>query len=298
MNISNASANLNLSATGTTTRPGYVGSVSINSGVKASYSTADQAYQTFFLLAGATTAATLNMTTGDAAGDAWTAPVQQVETATAAGTVTTSGNATVTVTAAGLTGSPLAVSVAVVDTDTATLVAGKIRTALAADADIASMFAISGETTAIILTRLPVGSYVVGSETIIAAFANDATLNVAIANDTSVGITAAPTSANTTAGVAADGAYIWNDDIDFEGFALASPTAVYALAIDHTTQDANGQTMNYTIGTEYSGRMTASTTQSSNLVLSYPDAATILDTLTMTGTSDTGLVTVTVVAVE
>jgi len=44
--------------------------------------------------------------------------------------------------------------------------------------------------------------------------------------------------------------------------------------------------------------MTASTTQSSNLILSYPDAATILDTLTMTGTSDTGLVTVTVVAVE
>ena len=297
MNISNASANLSLTATGNTTRPGYVGSVSINSGVKASYSTADQAYQTFFLLAGTTTAATLNMTTGDAAGDAWTAPVQQVETATAAGTVTGAGNGKATITAAGLTGSPLNITFAVTD-EVAADWAALARTAIAANTDVAAMFDVSGTNTAIVLTRKAVGSYVVGSETIVAAFANDATLNIALDNDTSTGITTAATSANTTAGVAADGAYIWNDDIDFEGFALASPTAVYAVAIDHTTEDANGQTMNYTIGTEYSGRMTASTTQSSNLVLSYPDAATILDTLTMTSTSDTGLVTVTVVAVE
>ena len=297
MNISNAQSNHTLSATGTTTRPGYNGSIAISSGAKTSYSTADQAYQTYFLLAGTTTAATLTLTTGDAAGDAWTVPVQQVETATAAGTVTGTGNATVTVTAAGLTGSPLAVSVAVIDTDTATIVGGKIRTALAANTDIAAMFTISGATTDIILTRLPETIYTVGTETINMAYADDATLNVAIANDTSTGITAAPTSANTTAGVAADGAYIWNDDIDFEGIALASPTDIYALSLEHSTEETT-HTMNYTIGTEYSGRTTATSANASSVLLSYPDTTTILDTLTLTGTADTGLVVATVVAKE
>ena len=38
--------------------------------------------------------------------------------------------------------------------------------------------------------------------TALTAAANDATLNIAIANGTCAGLTAAPTSANTTAGVA------------------------------------------------------------------------------------------------
>ena len=297
MNISNAQSNLTISATGTTTRPGYIGSIAINAGGKTSYSTADQAYQTYFLLAGTTTAATLNMTTGDAAGDAWTVPVQQVETATAAGTVTGAGNAKATITAAGLTGSPLDVTFAVTD-ETAADWATLCRTALAANTDVAAMFEISGTTTSIVLTRKPLASYTLGPDTIDTAYANDATLNIALDNDTSTGITTAATSTNTTAGVQADGVTIWNDDIDFEGIALASPSAIYAVAIEHSTLDENGQTMNYTIGTEYSGRTTASATQSSDVLLSYPDATTILDTLTLTGTSDTGVVAVTVVGLE
>ena len=302
MNISNASANLNLSATGTTTRPGYVGSVSINSGVKASYSTADQAYQTFFLLAGTTTAATLNMTTGDAAGDAWVAPVVQVETATASG-VTGSGNAKVTITAAGLVGSPLDVSVAVLAGDTPAQVASKISAELqyggTGTAEIGAFYDVAADGSDVVFTRKTLGTYTVGSETIIMANADDATMNVAIDNDTSTGITPAPTSASTTAGVEADGVFIWNDDIDFEGRALASPAAIYALAIDHSTEYVqSGHTLNWTVGTEYKGRMKATTDQTSHVLMSYPDAATILDTLTLTGTSDTGLVTVTVVAVE
>lgn len=118
-----------------------------------------------------------------------TAAVAQVETATAAGTISGSGNVSVTVTAAGLTGSPLVVPVAVVDTDTAAIVAGKIRTALAANAAIAALFTVGGSTTAIVLTKKVAG-------------ANDGTLNIALATGTATGLTTAATSANTTAGVA------------------------------------------------------------------------------------------------
>jgi len=118
-------------------------------------------------------------------------PVAQVETATVVGTVTTSGNATVIVTAAGMTGSPKTKSVAVLENDTASDVAGKIRTALGLDADVIARFAVSGATDKVILTRL-------------APAANDATLNVSIDNGTCAGLTTAATSANTTAGVVTD----------------------------------------------------------------------------------------------
>lgn len=115
--------------------------------------------------------------------------VAQVETATAAGTVTTAGNATVILTAAGFPGSPKTFSVPVALNDTAATVAGKIRDALNADLDVIAMFVVGGSTTAIVLTKKIVG-------------ADDATLNLSIANGTCVGLTAAPTSANTTTGVA------------------------------------------------------------------------------------------------
>lgn len=120
-----------------------------------------------------------------------TSGVFQVETATAAGTVSGSGNAAVVVTAAGMTGSPITLSVAVTSGDTAAVWAGKVRTALAANATIAAFFTVSGATTAIILTRTQ-------------SAANDATLNISLDNDTSTGITTAATSANTTAGVRGD----------------------------------------------------------------------------------------------
>lgn len=113
--------------------------------------------------------------------------VRQIETATAAGTVTGTGNAKATVTAAGMSGSPKIVLFAVTSTDTATVWAGKARVALAADPSVGGFFTISGTGTAIILTARVHAT-------------NDATLNVALDNDTSTGITPAPTSANTTAG--------------------------------------------------------------------------------------------------
>jgi len=111
----------------------------------------------------------------------------QVETATVVATITTAGNAKVTVTAAGMTGSPKTITAAVIVGDDASDVALAMRTALAADTDVTAMFAVTGATDKIILTRLTVEP-------------DDVTLNIATDNDTSVGVTAAATSADTTSG--------------------------------------------------------------------------------------------------
>lgn len=111
----------------------------------------------------------------------------QVTTATAAGTVTGSGNAEVIVTSAGMAGSPITLTVAVLDGDTPAVWAEKVRQAMRANAVIAARFNIGGAGDQIVLTRK-------------APAANDATLNVSLDNDTSTGITPAPTSAATRAG--------------------------------------------------------------------------------------------------
>jgi hypothetical protein len=115
----------------------------------------------------------------------------QVETATVVGTITTAGNASVIVTAAGMTGSPITVPVAVAEDDDADAIATKIRAALNANAVIAAFFTIGGTGADVVLTRTK-------------SAANDATMNIALADDTSDGITEDATSANTTAGVRGD----------------------------------------------------------------------------------------------
>jgi hypothetical protein len=114
----------------------------------------------------------------------------QVETATAVGTITAAGDASVTVTAAGMTNSPKTIAVPVALNDTAATWGGKVRTALAADVDVAAAFVVGGSSASITLTtRARPG-------------VDDATLNIALADGTSTGITAAPTSVNTAAPVA------------------------------------------------------------------------------------------------
>jgi|SRR5262245_4896691 len=113
--------------------------------------------------------------------------VKQVETATATGTVTGAGFGKATVTAAGMPGSPRVVRFAVSSSDPPATWAISARAALAADVVTGAFFTISGTSTAIALTAVK-------------AAANDATMNVALDNDTSTGITATPTSANTTTG--------------------------------------------------------------------------------------------------
>jgi hypothetical protein len=113
----------------------------------------------------------------------------QVETATVVATITQAGNATFTVTAANSVAlaAGKAISVAVALNDTASMVATKARAALIADADVIAFFYVSGSGAAIVLTART-------------AAANDLTMNLAMINDTCIGLTTAGTSANTTAG--------------------------------------------------------------------------------------------------
>lgn len=112
---------------------------------------------------------------------------KQVETATIVGTITASGDAVVVVTADGLTGSPVTLSVAVLELDTASQVAGKIRDALNATVAITDFSTIGGTGADVTLTAK------VEAE-------NDATMNLSYDNDTCTGLTPAATSEDTIAG--------------------------------------------------------------------------------------------------
>jgi hypothetical protein len=165
---------------------------------------------------------TLDMATGAVTGA--DPGVLQVETATvvAAAGITTAGDAMVIVTASNLTGSPLTVSVPLLLTDTtATLVATKIRAALTATSAITSIFTVGGTGANITLTQ----------KTAIGQI----DINISIANGTCAGITAAPTSANTTSGVIATQAYriqgtVW-DQTDFEGEPLPTMTKAHCVYV-------------------------------------------------------------------
>ncbi len=187
----------------------------------------DTGYAVRALIVGSASDLVLDLADNDSTGTtAWTAGVAQVETATAAGTVTASGNATVVVTAAGMTGSPKTISVPVLNGDLAATWAGKVRTALAADTAVAALFTIDGTTTAIRLTRKPTATYTVGSTSVPLYAANDATLNISLDNGTCTGITTAATSANTTGGTLTAGVYLLDGDgKDFEGATLTAITA-------------------------------------------------------------------------
>lgn len=191
------------------------------------FADADVIYSLRAVMAGSASQLTISHESGACTATSWVNGTAQVETATAAGTITASGNASVTVTSSGMTGSPLTISVPVILGDTASVWAGKVRTALAANATIAAGFTVGGTTTAISLTRL---AATVGGLPIYSA--NDGTLNIALANGTCTGITAAPTSANTTAGVATSGVKLYDGDgKDFEGNALPFAVSVYANLI-------------------------------------------------------------------
>ena len=114
--------------------------------------------------------------------------IAQVETATIVGTITGAGNATVIVTADGVTGSPITFSVAVLLNDTASQVAEKIRTALELDANLIAKYTVGGD-----------GIYVTLTE--IVPNGNDTTLNISVANGDCTGLTDDTTSDATIAGV-------------------------------------------------------------------------------------------------
>lgn len=112
----------------------------------------------------------------------------QVETLTvAAGTVTTAGNVTITLTGKDFNGSLAAFNVAVALSDNQDAVATKIRAGLNAKPEVTNFYTVGGTGSAVVLTRI------VPAE-------NDTTLNIALGTGTQVGIAAVTTSSNTTAG--------------------------------------------------------------------------------------------------
>lgn len=171
----------------------------------------------------ATAADTLTINTSTGVATIGTTPVPQVETATvvAASGATSNGNLAVTVTGARITGSPLAISVALTTAThtTATLIATAIKAAFNANAALTAVYTVGGSGADITLTET-------------SAENNDATLNIAIA--AGLGVSAIVSSTNTTSGVG--GVKLLTntgDGKDFEGVSLGALGAVYALLIQN-----------------------------------------------------------------
>jgi hypothetical protein len=237
MNLANSRATIGLTTKATPTSTAVNGSVQIGDNPQTiTFPDADVAYSVRAFFAAGSPEFDLATTTGSTLGStAWVAGAAQVETATAAGTCTTSGNITVTVTSAGMTGSPLAITVPIVSGDTAAVWAGKVRTSLAANATIAERFTVSGTTTAIVLTRKPGTVLTADNETVNLFLATDATLNIAIAAGTT-GITAAPTSETNPAGTVTSGVLIRDGDAkDFEGVTIPTCTPKAVLLVNGGT---------------------------------------------------------------
>jgi len=115
--------------------------------------------------------------------------VCQIETAVVVGTITGSGNATFTLTKSGMTGSPIATSVAVLNGDTPTVVAYKAAAAMNLNSNITAVCQVTSSGPNVVVRAL------LGA-------ANDATFNLAYTNDTCTGLTPDATSDDTQAGVA------------------------------------------------------------------------------------------------
>jgi hypothetical protein len=115
---------------------------------------------------------------------------RQVETATGVGTVTGAGNVRVILTASGMDSNPLAIDIPVTLGQTASQWMATVRAYFSTIPQVQMYFAASGSGADMILTRRsPYAS-------------NDSTLNISIGGTgtTATGITAVPTSVNTTAG--------------------------------------------------------------------------------------------------
>ena len=276
MNFSSVAATVSLSGTGESPRTNVTGNVKIGrAAARLNFASDAIIYARNLKLYSGTPTGTLALNAATASVSlAYTPATLQVETATAAGTSTLAGNATITVTGSGLTGSPVAVSVAVALSDTAATWAGKVRTALAANPAIAAVYTVGGSTTAISLTRrllIPEG------------YANDTTLNIAIANGTCTGISAAATSANTTAGVLAVGAaWDYTTATDADGEALSASKFARGILIECNSGHATFSDGTYT-GRVKAGQYVLIACTDINL---HASAASLVFTRVDTGTAD------------
>lgn len=152
---------------------------------------------------------------------------RQVETATGVGTITGSGTASVTLTGVGLDTASHVLSVPVTSGQTPSQWMLTVRSYFQADPLVLQFFNVTGSGADMVLTRK--SPYA----------ANDSTLNIAIANGTCTGITAAPTSVNTTAGAA---------------FSAMSQMTFYDASVNVSTTQVGTSVM---LNTSVIGRLTA-----------------------------------------
>ena len=239
MNLSNARATFGLQAKVTPTSSNSSGSIQIGANSETiSFPTADVVYSLRAIFAGSSDELAIDLTDCDTTGStAFVAGNAQVEiaTITAAAGATSSGTMTLVLASAGMTGSPLNIAVPLITGThtTAALIAAAARNALLANAVVVARFTISGTGPNIVLTRKPTSSYAVPTGILNLYAANDTTLNLAIPSG--LGVTAAATSANTTAGVISDGVKIYDGDgKDFEGETLAAIAATYGVMIKNS----------------------------------------------------------------
>jgi hypothetical protein len=148
------------------------------------------------------------------------------------------------------------------------------------------MFAVSGATTAVILTRRQAITVPTGTLNIYSA--NDATLNISLDNDTSTGITTAATSANTTAGVITDGAKVYDgDQLDFEGVTIPTAASMQGVLI-RCTAGAVTQT-----STDESAKLSSGEWR---LAANASGIASLLADLTFTATTAPAVIEITAIA--
>lgn len=250
MTLTNSRATIGLQSRLTPTNTNVFGQIQVGENNKTiSYPDSNAIYSLQAFFSNASNSFELDSATGIASSisPSWVAGTAQVETATAAGTATASGDVTITITASGLTGSPKSIAVPITSGDTASVWAGKVRTALAADTAVTALFSVSGTTTSIVLTRKP-SQTIEGSNISVPYYvANDSTLNIAITAG-STGVTSAATSANTTAGVATSGCLVMDaDGNDIEGNEIGT-----LASIDSALFEASGNIEIIGSGWQYS----------------------------------------------
>ena len=241
--FSNPKAVYGLSATGTPTKSQSDGSVLVGvSATTVALPFATKAYCVSATLATGSDTLTIDTETGIAT--IGTTPIPQVETATvvAGGGATSNGNLAVTVTAARVTGSPLAFSVALTTAThtSATLIATAIKAAFNGNAALTAVYTVGGSGAAITLTET-------------SAENNDPTLNVAIT--AGLGVSAITNSTNTTTGVG--GVKLTNntgDGKDIEGVSLGAMETYYSVLIKNTSTAAS---VDYTYGGTYNANVNA-----------------------------------------
>jgi hypothetical protein len=281
MSLQDCKAVYGLSGVGTNTRTNVSGSATVGIGqTSMQFPDANEGYSIRMIFAAAADEATLNPFEGDTTGtDAFTAGTAQVETATvvAASGATSNGNLALVVTAAGMTGSPLTVNVALTTTahTTAALIAEACRTTLAANTAVAALFTVGGSTTAITLTRKPTSTFTVPGGTLNLYPANDATLNILI--PTALGVTGAASSTNTTAGVASAGVKVYDNGVNFEGNSLTTIVTINGILAKCATGAVSFTDADLYVGVVESGAIDLRAVVSISLSVANPITFTASD---------------------